>query len=50
MRTSLAAAILSMIWRRRVTSSSLRSFTRVSGLTPAVFTSFWAVVLPMPVM
>src|SRR6266581_541343 len=40
MSSSLAPAILSMIWRRRVTSSSLRSFTRVSGLTPAVFTSF----------
>src|SRR5690348_17192934 len=40
MRSSLAPAILSMIWRKRVTSSSLRSFTRVSGLTPAVFTSF----------
>src|SRR5437773_700602 len=40
MRSSLAPAILSMIWRRRVTSSSERSLTRVSGLTPAVFTSF----------
>src|SRR6185437_8176499 len=37
-------------WRRRVTSSSLRSLTRVSGLMFAIFTIFSAVVRPMPVM
>src|ERR1700682_4115283 len=50
MRISLAPAMRSMICRIRPTSSSLRSLTRASGLMLAIFTSFWAVVGPMPWM
>src|SRR6266576_483359 len=47
MRMSLAVARRSTIWRRRPTSSSLRSLVRLLGSTLAFFTIFSAVALPM---
>src|SRR5262252_2428907 len=47
---SLSLDRRSMICRRRPTSSSLSSLTRVSGLTFAIFRSFSDVVRPMPWM
>src|SRR5205823_7063078 len=48
MRMSFALAMRSTIWRRRATSSSLRSLERLLGSMLAFFTIFSAVVLPMP--
>src|SRR5207248_3998040 len=50
MRMSLAVARRSTIWRRRPTSSSLRSLVRLLASMFAFFTIFPAVVLPMPWM
>src|SRR5215510_1385922 len=50
MTMSLAVARRSMTWRRRATSSSGRSFVRLSPSMFAIFRIFFAVVSPMPCM